>query len=67
MKDLAGKYVKNEYYLEQNKPERSVDVEIAIKLKKKIKHLELKSTNIVILTVGEPTSQFFIIPLIHGL
>ena len=37
MKDLAGKYVKNEYYLEQNKPERSVDVEIAIKLKKENK------------------------------
>ena len=31
---LAGKYVKNEYYSEDNIPEYSVDVEIAIQLKK---------------------------------
>ena len=30
---LAGKYVKNEYYPEGDAPERSVDVEIAIRLK----------------------------------
>ncbi len=30
---LAGKYVKNEYYAEGEAPEKSVDVEIAIKLK----------------------------------
>ncbi|MAP80316.1 MAG: isoleucine--tRNA ligase [Aequorivita sp.] len=33
MKDLAGKYVKNEYYDDAEAPEKSVDVEIAIKLK----------------------------------
>ena len=32
LKEFAGKYVKNEYYKE-NAPEKSVDVEIAIKLK----------------------------------
>lgn len=31
--ELAGKYVKNEYYNEGEAPERSVDVEIAIQLK----------------------------------
>ncbi|HEX8268681.1 MAG TPA: isoleucine--tRNA ligase [Flavobacterium sp.] len=31
--ELAGKYVKNEYYDADEAPERSVDVEIAIKLK----------------------------------
>ncbi|CAM4067576.1 isoleucine--tRNA ligase [Gillisia hiemivivida] len=31
--ELAGKYVKNEYYDEGEAPERSVDVEIAIQLK----------------------------------
>ena len=31
---LAGKYVKNEYYSEDSVPEYSVDIEIAIKLKK---------------------------------
>ena len=31
--ELGGKYVKNEYYDEGKAPERSVDVEIAIKLK----------------------------------
>ena len=31
---LAGKYVKNEYYSQDNIPEYSVDVEIAIQLKK---------------------------------
>jgi isoleucyl-tRNA synthetase len=31
--ELAGKYVKNEYYTDGEAPEKSVDVEIAIKLK----------------------------------
>jgi isoleucyl-tRNA synthetase len=31
--DLGGKYVKNEYYEDGEEPEKSVDVEIAIKLK----------------------------------
>ncbi len=33
MKEFGGKYVKNEYYEEGTAPEKSVDVEIAIKLK----------------------------------
>ncbi len=33
MGELAGKYVKNEYYDEGEAPEKSVDVELAIKLK----------------------------------
>jgi len=33
MDELAGKYVKNEYYDDGQAPEKSVDVEIAIKLK----------------------------------
>lgn len=33
MKELAGKYVKNEYYDDGEAPDKSVDVEIAIQLK----------------------------------
>jgi len=33
MGEFAGKYVKNEYYTEGEAPERSIDVELAIKLK----------------------------------
>ena len=33
MRELAGKFVKNEYYEKDNTPEKSVDIEIAIKLK----------------------------------
>ena len=33
LKEFGGKYVKNEYYSEGEAPEKSVDVEIAIKLK----------------------------------
>ncbi|CAL2102671.1 Isoleucine--tRNA ligase [Tenacibaculum sp. 190130A14a] len=33
MGEFAGKYVKNEYYADEEVPEKSVDVEIAIKLK----------------------------------
>ncbi|MDC7995114.1 isoleucine--tRNA ligase [Altibacter sp. HG106] len=33
MRELGGKYVKNEYYDEGDAPEKSVDVEIAIQLK----------------------------------
>ena len=42
MGEFAGKYVKNEYYADGEAPERSVDVEIAIKLKEENKafHVE---------------------------
>ena len=42
MGDLAGKYVKNEYYSDGEAPDRSVDVEIAIRLKEENKafHVE---------------------------
>ena len=33
MDELAGKYVKNEYYADGDAPDKSVDVEISIKLK----------------------------------
>ncbi|WP_452232728.1 isoleucine--tRNA ligase [Lacinutrix sp. MEBiC02595] len=33
MKEFGGKYVKNEYYNDGEAPERSIDVELAIKLK----------------------------------
>ena len=33
MRELAGKFVKNEYYNNENIPEKSVDVELAIQLK----------------------------------
>lgn len=35
MGDMAGKYVKNEYYDDADAPEKSVDVEIAISLKER--------------------------------
>ena len=42
MGEFAGKYVKNEYYADGEAPERSIDVEIAIKLKEENKafHVE---------------------------
>jgi len=42
MGEFAGKYVKNEYYNEGEEPERSLDVEISIKLKEENKafHVE---------------------------
>jgi len=42
MGDMAGKYVKNEYYSDEERPDRSADVEIAIKLKEQDKafHVE---------------------------
>mgnify|MGYP000971674233 CR=1 FL=1 len=42
MKELAGKYVKNEYYLEGEVPERSVDIELAIKLKEENKAFKVE-------------------------
>ncbi|AMC11105.1 isoleucine--tRNA ligase [Lutibacter profundi] len=42
MKEYAGKYVKNEYYIDEPAPARSLDVEIAIQLKEENKafHVE---------------------------
>ena len=42
MGDLAGKYVKNEYYNESEAPEKSVDVEIAIALKEQNKAFKVE-------------------------
>ncbi len=42
MGELAGKYVKNEYYEEGKVPERSVDVELAIKLKEENKAFKVE-------------------------
>ncbi|MFX0556273.1 isoleucine--tRNA ligase [Maribacter sp. CXY002] len=42
LKELGGKYVKNEYYEDGQAPERSVDVEIAIKLKEENKAFKVE-------------------------
>ena len=42
MGEFAGKYVKNEYYNEGEVPEKSVDVEIAIKLKEENKAFKVE-------------------------
>ncbi len=42
MGEFAGKYVKNEYYNDGKAPERSVDVEIAIKLKEENKAFKVE-------------------------
>ena len=42
MKELAGKYVKNEYYDEGEAPERSVDIELAIRLKEENKAFKVE-------------------------
>ncbi len=42
MKEYAGKYVKNEYYDDGKAPEKSVDVELAIKLKEENKAFKVE-------------------------
>ncbi len=42
MKEFGGKYVKNEYYNDGEAPERSVDVELAIKLKEENKAFKVE-------------------------
>jgi len=42
MGELAGKYVKNEYYVAGEAPEKSVDVEIAIRLKEENKAFKVE-------------------------
>ncbi len=42
MGDMAGKYVKNEYYADGEAPERSIDVEIAIRLKEENKAFKVE-------------------------
>jgi len=42
LKEFGGKYVKNEYYNEGEAPERSIDVEIAIKLKEENKAFKVE-------------------------
>lgn len=40
--DVGGKYVKNEYYHDADRPERSVDVELAIRLKEENKAFKVE-------------------------
>ncbi|MBL7558248.1 isoleucine--tRNA ligase [Olleya sp. YSTF-M6] len=42
MGEFGGKYVKNEYYTEGEAPERSIDVELAIKLKEENKAFKVE-------------------------
>ncbi len=42
LKEFAGKYVKNEYYEDGKAPEKSIDVEIAIKLKEENKAFKVE-------------------------
>ncbi|WP_350286530.1 isoleucine--tRNA ligase [uncultured Croceitalea sp.] len=42
LKEFGGKYVKNEYYSDGEVPERSIDVEIAIKLKEENKAFKVE-------------------------
>ncbi len=42
LEEIGGKYVKNEYYNEGEAPERSVDVELAIKLKEENKAFKVE-------------------------
>ena len=42
MKEFGGKYVKNEYYEDGEAPERSIDVELAIKLKEENKAFKVE-------------------------
>lgn len=42
MGEFAGKYVKNEYYTKDDAPERSVDVELAIRLKEENKAFKVE-------------------------
>jgi isoleucyl-tRNA synthetase len=42
MNEFAGKYVKNEYYNDGEAPERSIDVELAIKLKEENKAFKVE-------------------------
>ena len=42
MGEFAGKYVKNEYYNDGEAPERSIDVELAIKLKEENKAFKVE-------------------------
>ncbi|MBT8178946.1 MAG: isoleucine--tRNA ligase [Flavobacteriaceae bacterium] len=42
MEELAGKYVKNEYYEAGEAPERSVDIELAIRLKEENKAFKVE-------------------------
>lgn len=42
LRELAGKYVKNEYYEDGEAPDKSVDVEIAIKLKEENKAFKVE-------------------------
>ena len=61
MGEHAGKYVKNEYYADGEAPERSVDVELAIKLKEENKAFKVKNTSIAIRIAGEQISLSFTI------
>ena len=44
---IGGKYVKNEYYEDDQKPEKSVDVEICIYLKEKNRAFKVEKLSLI--------------------
>ena len=52
-------YVKNEFYTNGEAPEKSVDIQLAIKLKKKTNASKPKSTNTLIPIVGAQINQYY--------
>jgi len=53
MKEFAGKFVKNEYYNDHNIPDKSIDVELAIKLKIENKAFKVEKYKHSYPTVGD--------------
>ena len=60
--EIGGKFVKNAYYPEGEAPEKSVDVEIAIRLKEENRAFKVENMFTPIPTVGEPINLFFTTP-----
>ena len=57
---LAGQYVKNEYYDQGKAPDKSSDVQIAIRLKEDNAAFKVENTFTHIRIAGEQTNPFFI-------
>lgn len=65
--EYAGRFVKNAYDPSLTENDATLDIDIAVMLKKKTKRLKLKSTNTVTRIAGAPTNRYCTYRWIPGL
>lgn len=65
--EYAGRFVKNAYDPQLTEEDTTLDIDLSVMLKKKIKHSRSRNRNTIIRIAGVPINRYCTILWIHGL